>query len=84
MQNNPLFQWASTHPRLAAWIVLSTGMIALIGYEGRNVGLLPRQWLALFVACVLVAGLCIWIISWEDETDDSSEESNSTTSDANA
>jgi hypothetical protein len=31
------------------------------------VGLQPSQWLALVVATVLVAGLCIWIISWEDE-----------------
>ena len=69
MQNIPPINWASHHPRLAAWIVLSLGMIGLITFEGRNVGLLARQWAALWVACVMVAGLCIWIISWEDESD---------------
>lgn len=73
MQNLPPVQWASHHPRLAAWLVLSVGMIGLITFEGRNVGLLGRQWAALWIACVLVAGLCIWIISWEDETEDETE-----------
>jgi hypothetical protein len=62
-------EWASKHPRLVAWLVLSVGMIGLIGFEGRDVGLRPAQWLSLFVACILVAGACIWIISWEDEVD---------------
>lgn len=66
LQNNALVKWAATHPRLAAWIVLSAGMVFLLAIEARNVGLLFTQWLALIVACVLVAGLCIWIISWED------------------
>ena len=65
--NNPLVKWASTHPRIAAWIVLSVGMVALLAIEARNVGLLVTQWIALIIACVLVAGLSIWIISWEDE-----------------
>ncbi len=70
MANFPLFQWASRHPRLAAWIVLSAGMSGLVIYEGRDVGLLLTQWIALVVACVLVAGLCIWIISWEDDSEE--------------
>lgn len=70
MQNFPLVKWASTHPRLAAWFVLSAGMVTLLIIEARDVGLLATQWVALIVATVLVAGLCIWIISWEDETDD--------------
>lgn len=67
-------EWASKHPRLVAWIVLSVGMIGLIGFEGRDVGLRPTQWLSLFVACILVAGACIWIISWEDEVDSADED----------
>jgi hypothetical protein len=67
IQNLPPVQWASHHPRLAAWIVLSVGMVALLVIEARDVGLLPTQWLALIVAAVLVAGACVWIISWEDE-----------------
>jgi hypothetical protein len=63
-------QWAMRHPRLAAWIVLSVGMVALLLNAARDVGLLPTQWLALVVAAVLVAGACVWIISWEDEDEE--------------
>ena len=59
-------QWAMRHPRLAAWIVLSLGMVILLVVEAKDVGLLATQWLALVVATVLVAGACVWIISWED------------------
>lgn len=62
----PPVQWAMRHPRLAAWIVLSLGMVILLVVEARDVGLLATQWLALVVATVLVAGACVWIISWED------------------
>ena len=66
LQNLPPVQWAARHPRLAAWIVLAAGMVILLVIEARDVGLLPTQWAALIVAAVLVAGLCVWIISWED------------------
>jgi hypothetical protein len=66
IQNMPVVKWAIRHPRLAAWIVLSVGMIVLLVIEARDVGLLVTQWIALIVACILVAGACIWIISWED------------------
>lgn len=66
----PPVRWALTHPRLAAWIVLSIGMIILLVITARDVGLLPGQWIALITACVLVAGACIWIISWEDGDDE--------------
>lgn len=58
------------HPRLAAWIVLSLGMIILLVIEARDVGLLATQWVALIVACILVAGACIWIVSWEDSDEE--------------
>ncbi len=70
LQDNPLVKWAATHPRITAWVVLSVGMVALLAIEARNVGLLVTQWIALIIACVLVAGLSIWIISWEDEDED--------------
>ena len=69
MQNNPGVKWVIDHPRISAWVVLAAGMVALLVYEARNFGLLPSQWLALIVATVLVAGACIWIISWEDQDD---------------
>jgi hypothetical protein len=67
LANLPLIRWMGRHPRLAAWIVLSVGMVILLLIEAREVGLLPGQWLALIAATVLVAGACVWIISWEDE-----------------
>jgi hypothetical protein len=42
----------------------------MVVYEARSVGLLPGQWLALLVATTLVAGLCVWIIGWEDDAED--------------
>ncbi|MCE2472735.1 MAG: hypothetical protein J4G18_12720 [Anaerolineae bacterium] len=64
MENNPAVKWVLRHPRISAWVVLATGMVALLVHEARAVGLLPSQWVALIVATVLVAGACIWIISW--------------------
>lgn len=55
------------YPRISAWVVLSVGMVGLLIYEARDVDLSVTNWIALIVASVLVAGLCIWIISWEDE-----------------
>ena len=64
---NQIMDWIKAHPRLTAWIVLAVGMDGMVGYEARNVGLLPLQWVALIVATTLVAGLCVWIIGWEDD-----------------
>tara|TARA_B100001750_G_C15260326_1_gene472319 strand:- start:187 stop:411 length:225 start_codon:yes stop_codon:yes gene_type:complete len=58
---------AKRYPRLTAWLVLGVGMVAIISYEARDVGLLWGQWAALIVATIAVAGLCVWIISWEDD-----------------
>ncbi|MEP7358172.1 MAG: hypothetical protein ABI847_13085 [Anaerolineales bacterium] len=62
--------WIKNHPRLTAWIVLAVGMNAMVIFEARTVGLLLGQWLALVVATTLVAGLCVWIIGWEDDAED--------------
>jgi len=64
--------WASTHPRLSAWVVLSVGMVGMLLFFGRDVGLTAFNWFSLIVATVLTAGLCIWIISWEDEEEEES------------
>jgi hypothetical protein len=63
----PVVGWVELHPRLSAWLVLALGMNILLVIEARDVGLLPGQWVALIVTTTLVAGACIWIISWEDE-----------------
>ncbi|GAB5494687.1 MAG: hypothetical protein Phog2KO_49020 [Phototrophicaceae bacterium] len=67
--NNPVVKLASLHPRVTAWLVLSIGMVSMLLYFGRDVGLTPFNWISLIIATVLTAGLCIWIISWEDEED---------------
>lgn len=73
MENNPAVKWVLRRPRISAWVVLASGMVALLVHEARNVGLLPSQWLALIVATILVAGACIWIISWEDKDNPADE-----------
>lgn len=65
----PVVRLVEARPRLSAWVVLAVGMVALLVLEGRDVGLLPGQWVTLIVATVLVAGLSIWIISWEEDED---------------
>lgn len=60
----------STHPRLLAWFVLAIGMVAILAWAAKDVGLLPGQWAALIVSTILLAGLCIWIIGWEDGKDE--------------
>ncbi|GAB4474813.1 MAG: hypothetical protein Kow00124_15200 [Anaerolineae bacterium] len=62
----PLVRWIEQHPRLSAWVMLAIGMVILLVIEARDVGLLPGQWVAIIAATILVAGACVWIISWEE------------------
>jgi hypothetical protein len=63
-----------THPNLTAWLVLALGMVAILLYEARDVGLQGMQWFWLIFVTVLVAGACIWIISWGDDEDEENGE----------
>jgi hypothetical protein len=54
------------HPRLLAWLVLAVGMVIILVWSAKDVGLLAGQWAALIVSTILLAGLCVWIIGWED------------------
>lgn len=65
--------WIMAHPNLSAWFVLALGMVLLLLYEARNVGLQGSQWFWLIVITVLVAGACIWIISWGDDEEGAEE-----------
>jgi hypothetical protein len=56
---------ADRHPLLLAWLVLSIGMVAILLYTSRDVGLQPSQTFAMVVATVALAGACVWIISWD-------------------
>jgi hypothetical protein len=67
---NAIIDWAKAHPRLTAWLVLGLGMDGMVAYEAKDVGLQVTQWIALIVATTLVAGLCVWIIGWEDDEDE--------------
>jgi hypothetical protein len=60
-----LKEFATQHPNLAAWIALAIGMVVMLLIAVRHVGLLPGQVLALVAVTVLLAGLCVWIISLE-------------------
>jgi len=64
-----LVEWGKKHPYLVAWVALAAGMVALLVWEARDVGLQPGQWTALIVATILVAGACVWIISWDSGDD---------------
>ena len=70
-----LKQFVTQHPRLTAWLVLAVGMVVILVWSARDVGLLAGQWAALIVATIGLAGLCVWIIGWEDEEDQGDEDS---------
>ncbi len=71
-----LKQFVSSHPQLTAWVVLAAGMVVILLWSAKDVGLLPGQMFALVVATILVAGLCVWIIGWEDEEPEEIEQAN--------
>ncbi|MCW5851320.1 MAG: hypothetical protein KIT87_14685 [Anaerolineae bacterium] len=56
---------AQRRPLLTAWVVLAAAMVAVLLWAARDAGLLPGQLTALAVTTVLLAGACVWIISWE-------------------
>jgi ABC-type nickel/cobalt efflux system permease component RcnA len=55
---------------LTAWVVLAVGMVVILILSARNVGLEALQWVALIVATILLAGLCVWIIGWDDQEEE--------------
>jgi len=65
--------WIKNHPNLTAWFVLAIGMVAILVWEARDVGLEGIQWFWLVLVTVLVAGACIWIISWGDDEEEPEE-----------
>jgi hypothetical protein len=64
---NQLRKIWNDHPTLTSWALLAAGMVVIVILAARSVGFTPGQWLAVIVATVLLAGLCVWIISWEDD-----------------
>ena len=62
--------WTGAHPKLTAWLALAIGMVIILIISARDVGLLWNQWLWMIVATIGLAGLCVWIIGWEDGEED--------------
>lgn len=61
------------HPRLVYWVVLAIGMVVILLFAVQGVALEPVQLLVLIVTTIILAGLCVWIIGWEqpdEQTDD--------------
>jgi drug/metabolite transporter (DMT)-like permease len=55
------------HPNLLMWAALALGMVAVLLVAARDVGFTTGQWAALLGAPIALAGLCVWIISWESD-----------------
>jgi hypothetical protein len=53
------------HPYLTAWVALAVGMVVILLWAARDAGLLPGQMAFLVIVTILLAGACVWIISWE-------------------
>ena len=58
------------HPNLVLWAFLALGMVVILILAARDVGFSPSQWAVLIGATILLAGACVWIISWEDGDED--------------
>jgi hypothetical protein len=59
-------EFISKHPQLTAWFALAVGMVLILIWAAKDVGLLPHQWVTLIVTTIILAGLCVWIIGWEE------------------
>lgn len=58
-------EFVEKHPLVAGWIGLAIGMVAILIFTAKDVGLLPNQMAVLVATTVVLAGLCVWIVSWE-------------------
>ncbi len=61
-----LKNFSERHPRVTAWIALAVGMVIILLWSAKDVGLLSTQLTALVAATIALAGLCVWIIGWEE------------------
>lgn len=62
--------WLKNHPVITMWLLLSIGMVVILTFVARDVGLLPSQWFWLIVMTIGVAGLCAWIVSWGESDEE--------------
>ena len=71
---DPVVGFAKAHPYISCWIVLAIGMVIMLLASSTHAGLLPRQLAFLALMTVLLAGTCVWIISWDADEDEPAEE----------
>jgi hypothetical protein len=57
--------FVSRHPYLAAFALLAIAMQGVLYAATRSVSLMPAQYGAVACATILLAGLCVWILTWE-------------------
>jgi hypothetical protein len=65
-----LKNFVNRHPQLTAWAVLAVGMVIILIWSAKDVGLELGQWAALVVSTILLAGLCVWIIGWDNDQEE--------------
>jgi len=58
-------RFCSSHPRLATWLFLAVGMVAILLLLSRHVDLTAGQRIWLVLATTGLAGGCAWIIGLE-------------------
>ena len=57
--------WMQTRPLWTTWILLSLGMVIALWAAACDRGIATVHMLAMSVACVVLAGLCVRIVGWE-------------------
>ena len=63
----PLIATYARRPRLVSWLVLAIGMTFMMTFFSWETGLVFRQWIALVVATLVLAWLCVLVTFLEDE-----------------
>jgi hypothetical protein len=69
-----LKKFVTNHPQITSWVVLAIGMVVILVWSARDVGFTSSQWTALVITTILLAGACVWIIGWEDEEEEASQQ----------
>ncbi len=60
-----LTELVKRHPLIVAWILMSIAMVAILLVSTGDANLLPSQLAAMIAATIVLAGACVWIVSWE-------------------
>jgi hypothetical protein len=61
-----LVGWCRCHPRLGAWLAFSAGMMGVLFWAVRGQAFALGQVSGMAACCVALAGVCVWIIYWEE------------------